>query len=418
MARQPSGQVVEDPRRPGVRALRFRAYGKRRYQGLGRVSEAEAEQELQNVLADVRRGIWKPPAPAPESEAPREVPTFHEFASEWFERQKLEGGQRGSGLSPKGIGDLEWRLSNHLLPHFARSQLDAISIQDVDSYRLWKVREGALGPTSINKTLATLAAILEVAVEYDLIPRNVAKGKRRRLHQATPARTRLDRADHIAALIAAAGELDKQSRTRRGQRRALVALLVFAGLRIGEALALRWRDVDLARGEIRVRHAKTEAGVRLIYMEPVLRDELGSYRAGVRDATADGLVFATSTGSPLGATNVRKRIVEKAVAIANEQLERQGTEPLPRLTPHSLRRTFATLLCALDRDIPFAKSQMGHKTAAMLLDVYAGGVHPDEKERLAGLVNGADWAATGQQRLVYPPDPIRGAERAAGETLW
>jgi integrase len=413
MARQPTGQVIEDPRRPGVFGLRFRAYGKREYEGLGRIPRAQAEQELQNVLADVRRGIWRPKdrAPAPAQEAKRH-PTFYEFACGWFDRQKLEGGRRGRGLSPKGVADLEWRLSNHLLPYFASSRLDAITIQDVDSYRLRKVRDGRLGPTSVNKTLATLAAILEVAVEYEWIGRNPAKRKRRRLRQETPARTRLDRADHISALLAAAGELDTKARSQRGQRRALVALLVFAGLRIGEALALRWRDVDLARGEIRVRTGKTEAAERTIYMEPILRDELASYRAGLRDASRDGLVFATSTGRPLGATSVRKRIVEKAVAIANEQLEKRGTEPLPGLTPHSLRRTFATLLCALDRDIPFAKSQMGHKTASMLLDVYAGGVHPDEKKRLAALVRGDDWAANGQQGLEMG-DAAASLERSA-----
>ena len=75
---------------------------------------------------------------------------------------------------------------------------------------------------------------------------------------------------------------------------------------------------------------------------------------------------------------------------------------LPRLTPHSLRRTFATLLCALDRDIPFAHSQMGHKTASMLLDVYAGAVRPDEKKRLAELVDGTDrLGSRGQLRLIH-----------------
>jgi hypothetical protein len=52
----------------------------------------------------------------------------------------------------------------------------------------------------------------------------------------------------------------------------------------------------------------------------------------------------------------------------------------------SCRRTFATLLRALDRDIPFARSQMVHKSSSMLLNVYAGSVHPDEKQRLAALV--------------------------------
>lgn len=65
MPRTPSGQVLDFERAAGrTFALRFRAYGKRRYLTLGTAAEgwtrAAAEQELANVLADVRRGIWKP----------------------------------------------------------------------------------------------------------------------------------------------------------------------------------------------------------------------------------------------------------------------------------------------------------------------------------------------------------------------
>ena len=88
MARSSIGQVVELDRKGGrTFALRFRAYGKRRYLTLGTAEEgwtrAKAEEELANVLADVRRGIWKPPKPAPTVEE-KEEPTFHEFASEWL----------------------------------------------------------------------------------------------------------------------------------------------------------------------------------------------------------------------------------------------------------------------------------------------------------------------------------------------
>jgi hypothetical protein len=126
----------------------------------------------------------------------------------------------GRGLSPKGIEDLEWRLSNHLLPHFAGSRLDAITIQDVDAYRLREVRDSALGPTSINKTLNTLSAILETAAEYELIGRNPARGRRRRLPAVAPRRSWLDRAEHIAALLDGAAMLDRDARVRSGQRRA------------------------------------------------------------------------------------------------------------------------------------------------------------------------------------------------------
>ncbi len=77
-------------------------------------------------------------------------------------------------------------------------------------------------------------------------------------------------------MLDAAGERDKRAAVCRGQRRALLATLTFAGLRIGEALSLCWRDVDLARGTITVRAAKTHAGVRTVNVLPVLRDELAN----------------------------------------------------------------------------------------------------------------------------------------------
>lgn len=231
MARAATGNVVEDTRRRSPTfGLRFRAYGQRRYIALGNRDEgwtrAKAEQELANVLADVRRGIWQPPRPEPVA-APREIPTFHVLASEFFDRQKLEGGRRGGGLTQAGIADLDWRLSVHLLPFFASMRVDAITVEDVDRYRLSKVRDGKLNATSINKCLATLSAILEAACEYELVPRNVARGRRRRLASVTPPRTSLDRAEHITALLDAAGTLDKAARCRHGQRRALIATLVF-----------------------------------------------------------------------------------------------------------------------------------------------------------------------------------------------
>ena len=84
------------------------------------------------------------------------------------------------GLSRAAQADLQWRL-DHLLAYFASMPLEEITLSDVDDFRLSKVREGRLNATSINKILTTLAAILGTAVEYELIPRNPAKGRKRRL---------------------------------------------------------------------------------------------------------------------------------------------------------------------------------------------------------------------------------------------
>src|SRR4051812_34671255 len=90
MARPAIGQVVEnDGKRGRTYALRFRADGRRRYVTLDVTTRQEAEQELLNVLADVRRGIWRPPV-APVVEAPKEEPSVHQFSSEWFAARQAE----------------------------------------------------------------------------------------------------------------------------------------------------------------------------------------------------------------------------------------------------------------------------------------------------------------------------------------
>jgi integrase len=86
------------------------------------------------------------------------------------------------------------------------------------------------------------------------------------------------------------------------------------GLRIGETLSLRWRDVDLPRGTITVQKAKTDAGVRAVKVLPVLQEELGVYRP--ENADPDAIVFGTSTGGRQGATNVRRRVLAPAVELA------------------------------------------------------------------------------------------------------
>jgi integrase len=407
MPRRSTGGVRIDTRRKEpVFELRFRANGQRRFQRLGTPAEGwtreKAEAALRHVLADVERRIWQPPIPEPVEET-REVPSFHRFATDWLERAVVEGGRRGGGLTANGKEDLEWRLSNHLLKAFASKRVDAITIEDVDRFRLTKVKEGKLSPSSVNKLLSTLAAILEDAVEYELIDRNPAKGKRRRLAAAPVRRSYLDRADHIAALLDGASKVDEAAIVRQGQRRALMATLIFAGLRIGEALSLRWQDVDLARGTITVRQAKTDAGQRTVYIVPILRDELTEYRAGIEPAQT-ALVFGTSTGRRQGATNIRLRVLAKAVEHANKQLVKQRLEPLPEgLTPHALRRTFASLLFAVGESPPYVMGQMGHTTANLTLAIYARQMdrRDGEPERLKALVEGREWVATGSSSEIH-----------------
>jgi hypothetical protein len=99
MARKATGQVIDHQGADGsvYRALRFRAYGERRYVSLGRVSRDDAERTLRGILADVERGIWQPaaaPEPPPAAEA---EPTLHELAEGWLARARARVATEDAG---------------------------------------------------------------------------------------------------------------------------------------------------------------------------------------------------------------------------------------------------------------------------------------------------------------------------------
>jgi integrase len=401
MARKVRGAIVEHTGLDGrtYRALRFTAYGKRRYESLGPVSRGDAESALRHVLADLERGTWRPCEEAQAPSEPEPMPTFREFTEQWWARNERQ-------LAASTRVDYRWRLDRHLLPFFGDRQLDRITFDAVESYIAAKLAEAVpLAPRSVNMTLTLMAAILEGAVERELIARNPARrrGKRRRVRERAPRRTYLDTSEHIAALLAAGGELDAAARRdrRHVSRRAILATLMFAGLRIGELCALRWRDVDLATGWLHVGESKTDAGRRRVKIRGALRDELAAVRATrTRHVGPGDYVFATRTGGRQSRENVRNRVLAPAVQLASGQLVAAGSSPLPEgLTPHSLRRTFASVLYALGEDPGVVMDEMGHTDPALALRVYRQTMRRDlgEKARLKALVEGG--AIDNQPRL-------------------
>ena len=100
-----------------------------------------------------------------------------------------------------------------------------------------------------------------------------------------------------------------------------------------------------------------------MHILPAFRDELLAYRASLGDVDRPALVFGTGTGGRQSETNVRRRILAPAVDHANAALGREGLEPLPEgLTPHSLRRTFASILVALREDLSTPRGSSGTLT--------------------------------------------------------
>jgi integrase len=234
-------------------------------------------------------------------------------------------------------------------------------VAEVDRYRDYKVRECILSAESINKTITRLGQILAVAEERDLIPRNPVRvnTRNRKLKTKRKRPVFLESAEQIAAMIDAATELDAKPEARTAGRRALIATLVYAGLRIGEATALRWRDIDLANGRISVGDSKTEAGVRLVDILPALRDELTSHRHANAQATPTDLVFPTSTGSRRDKDNARERVIRPVVAAAEELLAARGQA----LAVHRRHRPQAAPHVRLDPLRPRRGSALRHVAA-------------------------------------------------------
>ncbi len=400
MRRDATGQLVATKRAKGtVWGLRFRtASGERCYETLGRswegMSRRDAERAADELLARVRLGIYRTRAERDQARAERdarrdETPLFAPFAEEWFERRCDLGGRSRAGLSRSGRGDLRNILDQHLRPWFGGLRLDEIDVEEVERYAAAKRREGRIGATYLNKTLATLRAVLRDAVRYGRIPRNPAEDVR--VASVRFNGSYLDCAEQITALLDAAAELDRSGRLREGHGRALLATLTLAGLRIDEALSLRWDEVNLAAGKMLVRGTKTLAAERTVDLLPLLRDELTGLKAR-RIPERTEFVFGTTAGRKDSPSNVRTRLLARAVERANERLSQTGSGPMPdRLTPHSLRRTYASLLVALGRDPRFVMGQLGHTDPALTLRVYAREVAREdgERDRLRALVEGA-----------------------------
>jgi integrase len=422
MARPATGQVIErDGARGATYALRFRAYGKRRYITIGSTEDGwtrdRAEVELANVLADVRRGIWREPEPAP-TPAVREEPTFHEFASEWVARREHEVGERTRE-------HWRWTLSVHLLPTLKDYPLSEITVEVVDRWKAAKVlerqeRERAraaergeslpgrgLSNSSVNKCLKVLAQILDDAVAYGYLDTNPARG--RRLKAGKPRRTWLD-ADEVADLLDAARD-----------HRALLATMTLGGLRVNELAELRWRAVDLASGRLRVERSKTDAGGRTVDLSPGLREDLTLHRSRSERVGRDDFVFATRNGTKRNRSNITRQILAPAVVKANQARENSGRPPIrEHVTNHSLRRTFASLLYEAGASPAYVMSQMGHTSAALALEVYARKMERtrDTGARMDALIRGADWAQTGTNHesgpaAVAAPDNEKAAFTAA-----
>ena len=185
-----------------------------------------------------------------------------------------------------------------------------------------------------------------------------------------------------------------------GPYRLAVLILAFTGLRFGELVALRVKRVDAARRRIAVAESASEVGGELIWSTPkthqtrsvpVPASLMVELVAECQGKGPDDTVFTAPAGGPLRLGNWRGRTFDPACRSAG----------LIGVTPHDLRHTAASLAIAAGANVKAVQGMLGHASAAMTLDIYAG-LFPDDLDNVGAALDGVARDVALQMRDADP----------------
>jgi integrase len=327
-----------------------------------RGSRKDAERELRRLLRTLDTG---------EHIDPNRI-TVKEWLASWLSAVRQE-------IAPKSFERYDEIVQNHLIPAFGNLQLSKLAplhIQNV--YSAWAVdgrrdrKGGPLSPQTRRHFHRILSAALSRAVEQQLIARNPCDVFKKRL-------PKVERREMTALNAEQSQQLLEELHHTRVYWPALIALTT--GMRRGEILALRWRNVDLDRGNIRVVESleQTKGGLRAkapksekaraITLPAFATDELRQLkrdqaeellRLGVRQ-NGNTLVCARADGAPMqprSLTHEFTRLVSRMTDI-------------PRVRFHDLRHSHATQLLLAGVHPKVAQERLGHATISVTLDLYS-----------------------------------------------
>lgn len=326
----------------------------------------DAEAYMHKKLTERDTGTWQEPS--------KEI--MSAYLSRWLE----DSASTRIALATKEM--YRGFISRYVVEaSLGRMRLDRVAPLDVKAFHRCLADRG-LGPARISRVHGMIRSALQEAVAMRLIQNNPAS-------LARPPKVRnaemqaLTEAEAIRFLAEAS--LDRHE--------VIWAFMLETGARPGEALALRWQDVDLGaatatikrsmtwleKGEYVFHDTKTEGSVRMLPLSSVLvrtlrrhRIEQAKERLAAGSAWLDhDLVFATEAGTPHRRENLSKRHLKPILKAAN----------LPAtFRIYDLRHTCATLLLTKGVNIKVVAERLGHAGTRILLDRYAH-VLPGMQER-------------------------------------
>ena len=278
---------------------------------------------------------------------------------------------------------------SHLIPALGSimlRKLQPVHLQDFYQVKLRGGRmdgkAGGLSPRSVKYLHSIMREALQHAFEQNLVARNVADAVRP--PKGTRPPVKVWNPDEARTFLGMAQDATYAP---------LWLVLLATGMRRGEALGLRWQDVDLKKGVLHVRQTlvdvngqvsygepKTKSGRRTIELDSSClaalathRDTQTFHRKTCGDAWRDhDLVFTTSNGNWIHPRNVDREYFALLARIEKQRQEkRPGDSPLPRITLHGLRHTCATLLLLHNVNPKVVSERLGHATIGITLDTYS-----------------------------------------------
>ncbi len=273
----------------------------------------------------------------------------------------------GDRYKPSTIAGYEQTMRARVLNDLGGARLDKLERLDWQDFADRMLAAGA-DPSTIRNALMPLRAIYRRALERGELSVNPTSGLR--LPAVRGRRDRIASPAEAAQLLAALPEGD----------RPLWACAMYAGLRRGELLALRFEDVDLRGGVLRVERAydpkasvyvepKSRAGRRTVPLPSILREYLAAQR--LRAGRPHGLVFGRDAETPFDYHPTMRR--------AQRAWRDAGLEPIGL---HEARHTFASLMIAAGANVKALASYMGHSSVTITLDRY-GHLLPGNEDEAA-----------------------------------
>jgi integrase len=306
----------------------------------------------------------------------RPIPLFKHCAQAWVEITVP------ATCKVTTTNDYDRILENHVFPVFGEMKVDEITEGKIKSLLFEKVNDGFAGST-VCHIKNVISGVLTDAVDDDLISINPALNLGRRfmkkVYDAIEAR-KVANGDENEGKPDPLSQKEMRILLTKGQKHypghyPLFLFLARTGARIGEALGLKWGDIDfngrfiilkrsLSRGKISTLKGKRE---RQIDMSNQLAQVLQEYRIeckkkglslGFGDEPA--FVFTDTKGGFMDVNNWRRRVFNKVLEKAK----------LRKIRIHDLRHTYATLRISKNDNIDDVSKQLGHYSTKFTLDVY------------------------------------------------